>query len=385
MIAPRPGYAEAAESVADDRLVRVTDHVYRSARGEASTWIVISDSGKALAIDYGYRLPHMWPGYPIRATAVPFFTVSTRCANGSASTGSTWCCSPISTTTTSTPCPCCSGSKGTRCWAGRNFAHLVADPDYGNFPCTWPEPIEVEPQPLDAPVRWEEYAFVLHPMSGHTRWSTIVAFEADGRAFAATGDQYFFWDASFTDFANRDCMHNHVYRNGAALHSFRASNERMRALRPDIILPGHGDAYATASAFFDALDRYAAEYEEAHRRLLPLGEDEAHFEVDARAGWLTPYRTRLDRAAPIRYTATVRNPLPEAAECRVRLVAPPGWKAGEDAAHAEARGEVEIPLELVPPEGTVCRRQPVAIGLTVAGRPFGQVAEALVTIGHPRF
>ena len=64
MIDPRPGHRELAESIADDRLVPVTDHVFRSERGEASTWIVVSDAGKALAIDYGYRLPHMWPGYP---------------------------------------------------------------------------------------------------------------------------------------------------------------------------------------------------------------------------------------------------------------------------------------------------------------------------------
>ena len=222
-------------------------------------------------------------------------------------------------------------------------------------------------------------------MSGHTRWSTIVAFEADGRTFTATGDQYFFWDPSFTDFENHDCMHNHVYRNGAALHSFRASNERMRALSPDVILPGHGDAYETAPAFFDALDRYAAQYEESHRRRLPLGDGDAHFEVDGRAGWLAPYRARLDRAAPIRYTATVRNPLPEAAECRVRLVAPPGWVGTEAVASAPPRGEVEVELELTPPDEMVCRRQPVAVELTVNGRPFGQVAEALVTIGLPRF
>jgi len=34
---------------------------------------------------------------------------------------------------------------------------------------------------------------------------------------------------------------------------------------------------------------------------------------------------------------------------------------------------------------TVCRRRPIALGLVAGGQPFGRVAEALVTIGHPLF
>jgi hypothetical protein len=39
---------------------------------------------------------------------------------------------------------------------------------------------------------------------------------------------------------------------------------------------------------------------------------------------------------------------------------------------------------LRPPPGTVCRRQPVALELTVGDRPFGQVTEALVTLSGAR-
>lgn len=129
MIAPRPGYAEAAASVADDQLVRVTDHVYRSARGEASTWIVISEAGKALAIDYGYRLPHMWLGYPYPRHRRPLL-------HGLDPLRERFGIDRIDVVLLThfhddhvNAVPMLQRLQGTRCWAGRNFAHLVADPN----------------------------------------------------------------------------------------------------------------------------------------------------------------------------------------------------------------------------------------------------------------
>ena len=49
------------------------------------------------------------------------------------------------------------------------------------------------------------------------------------------------------------------------------------------------------------------------------------------------------------------------------------------------REQKEIRLVLHVPEDTQCRRQPVALNLTVGGRPFGQVTEALVTVGMPKW
>jgi hypothetical protein len=86
---------------------------------------------------------------------------------------------------------------------------------------------------------------------------------------------------------------------------------------------------------------------------------------------------------PIVVTATVRNPLPEPALLDVRLVGPTGWQGSS--AHVEAAPRAEVSCELsITPAGD-CRRQPIAVELTANGVPFGQVAEALVTVGGAVF
>ena len=64
---------------------------------------------------------------------------------------------------------------------------------------------------------------------------------------------------------------------------------------------------------------------------------------------------------------------------------PDGWEGEEVVIDLGPREQAEIQIEITPPEGTVCRRQPVGLDLTVGDRPFGQVAEALVTVGGPLF
>jgi hypothetical protein len=283
---------------------------------------------------------------------------------------------------------------GTRCWAGANFARILADPAGYNFPCTWTEPIRVEPQPLGVPVRWEEYTFVFEPMSGHTRWSALVCFEADGRRFAATGDQNFWRGmraderAGLAEYDGSPYFTNWVYRNGTMLDSLHDSCRKLTAWQPEIVLPGHGGAYRTNAAWFAGLKAYADDYADVHARLMPLGPRDTHFEADSRGAWLEPYRTHAAQPADggeLALRAVMRNPLPDVAVLSARLVGPAGWSGRPVRVRAAGRAEVEAEVRIRPPAGTVCRRAAIALELTADARPFGQVAEALVTLGYERF
>ena len=385
LLAPRPEYQQILAGLDDDPLLQVSEHVYQSTFGNASSWFIISESGKALAIDYGYNRQIAFSGYPYprnrRALLHGIDALKTR-----------WGIEGIDLVLVThfhddhvNGIPTLQRLYGTRCWAGENFAHLSADPMSYNFPCTWPEPITVEPQPLCTPLHWEEYTFTLEPMSGHTRWSTLISFRADDATFMASGDQYFFTDWGVNDFTRTSAMHNHVYRNGALSESFHASNAVLRRVKPDIILPGHNSAYRTNADFYRLLDVYADDYRTLHADIMPLGAADAHFDVDSRMAWLIPYRVCLDTANTLKYQAVVRNPLPTEATVTARLSAPAGWEGETITLSAPARAEVTMTFTITPPPGTRCRRQPIALELQVNGRPYGQVTEALVTIGHPMF
>ena len=379
------------DQVHADPLERVTEHVWRSTHSNSRNWFLISRAGKALALDYGYR----WNGFSIPyALCKPY----TRRAllHGLDGLKKHFGIDRIDVALIShfhddhvCGVPVLQRLFGTECWAGENFADLLEHPEAHCFPCNWPVPIKVNRRlPLDREFQWEEYTFRLHPMNGHTRFSALIGFEADGKRFAHTGDQYFFQPRSVTGamtqdfrrgFADQVMLQNHVYRNGALLNGYEQSAKWMLEWRPDIVLTGHQPPMYTDDAFFRLVEAWGREYRQLHENLMPLGERDVHFNLDSWGGWIWPYRTHLREPAAATVTVTVRNPLPTQATLDVRLVGPHGWSGTSASLAAPPRAEVSCELTIT--AAGPCRRQPFAVELTADGRPFGQVAEALMTVG----
>jgi glyoxylase-like metal-dependent hydrolase (beta-lactamase superfamily II) len=383
-VSGRPEYKPYFESLDADPLIKVSNHIYQSRFGGASTWFILSDSGKILSIDYGYHILHSC------GSSYPYPRNRRSILHGLDGLKKHFNIEGIDVVLVShfhddhvNGIPLLQRLYGTRCWAGENFAQILADPMSYNFPCTWPEPISVEPRPLGVPIKWEEYTFSLFPMSGHTRWGTLIEFKADGMRIVATGDQYFF--QNFGEPEKVPIMHNHVYRNGALLESITESNNLVFDIKPDLILPGHGNAYRTNDAFYEKLGEYKTDYIELHKRIMPLKDENVHFNVDSRAGWLIPYRTLRDKACKLKYQAIIRNPYNKKTKMLVKIVGPTSWKSSSCSIYADARAETSVELSITPPEKTRCRRQPIALVMTIGNHNFGQVAEALVTIGYRLF
>lgn len=386
------GRFSEAESLDVDPLTQVTDHVWRAGTMMAHGTFIVADSRRALAIDFGYGLgagmgdtreaPHLR-----RGSLEPAWALQERTA-----------AEGVDVVLVShfhddhvASIHLLERVFGTECWCPDWFSDLLEHPADFAFPCLWPIPIRVDRrlQP-DEPVVWEGISFHVAPMSGHTRFSAAIGFEADGVRFAHTGDQYqfnAFFDSSGIDLAQNwsedDVAANHVYRNGAFLDSFARSASWLREWRPDVVLSGHQPAMWTNDAFFDRVDEWAHAYEQMHRESMVLGDLEAHFELDSWGGWIRPYRSYVPEPGPIAVTATVRNPLAAPARLDVRLVGPTGWHGSSAQVDAAPRAEVSCDLSIAP--AGACRRQPIAVEVTANGVPFGQVAEALVTVGGPAF
>jgi glyoxylase-like metal-dependent hydrolase (beta-lactamase superfamily II) len=400
LCADRPGENALMDVIGEDSLDQVTEHVFMSTRTEAVSWYLISRSGKALVIDYGYRgafgvyppsggdkVWH-WPLNPNRARRRVLM-------HGIEPLKRRFGIDGIEVALVShfhddhvAGVPMLQRLFGTACWVPENAADLLAHPEAHTFPCDWPQSVRIDRRlPLDQAFEWQEFTFRLAPMSGHTRFAAAIYFEADGRRFAHTGDQFFLTSLggarALGDWANAVVQQNHVYRNGAFIDSYRNSARLLREWRPDIVLSGHRLPMYTDESFFSLLDAWGEKFAELHASAMVLGEDEAHFGVDSWGGWIWPYRSHVKDGESVRVRVTVRNPLPAVAQLTVRLVGPEGWRGGSATIEAGPRAEASCALSIL--ATGPCRRQPIAAELIVGERTFGQVAEALVTVGGPAF
>ncbi len=379
----------AIDAIGTDAVARCSDSVWHSTRAGAASHFVVGRSGRALAFDYGYRSflgPWEWsevvPSYALPERRRPLLH-SLDALREQAGVEQLAAVVPTHFHDDHVAgIPLLQRLHDVPCWAPENFARLLADPLGHRFPCNWQQPIRVERAlSFDEPLEWDGIRFHLAPMSGHTRFSALIGWEVDGIRYAHVGDQLIPSSAELPPHAWSEPAFTptYVYRNGAFLDSYRRSAEWIAAFRPDVVLTGHTVPIATDASYFAHVAEHARSYERRHRRVAALGDEEAHFGLDGMTGWIWPYHAHAAGPRPIELEVTVRNPLPAEAELRLGLSGPDGWQGSTAVVRAPAREEVTTRMTIVP-DGP-CRRRPVVVELHADGRPFGQVLEALVSVG----
>jgi glyoxylase-like metal-dependent hydrolase (beta-lactamase superfamily II) len=387
----REGEQAAIELLGHDRVERVSDSVWCSTHALAASTFVIGRSGRALAIDYGYWLL-LGAGAPDWGGLMPAYALPERRRPLLHSLDALREQTGVERLDAVIPThyhddhiagiPLLQRLFDTPCWAPASFARLLTDPAGHRFPCNWHQPIRVERAlAFGEPLEWDGLRFHFEPASGHTRFSALIGWEADSVRYVHLGDQSPAKEADrpAREWAAAPFWPTYVYRNGASLDSYRRSAEWIARFRPDVVLTGHTPPTITDATYFERLAEYGREYEARHRRVAALGDDEAHFGLDGMSGWIWPYRVHLPAPAPVELEVTVRNPLPEEALLSLRLTGPEGWAGSTAELRAAGRAEAMTRMTIVP-DGP-CRRRPVVVELHADGRPFGQVLEALVTVG----
>ena len=118
---------------------------------------------------------------------------------------------------------------------------------------------------------------------------------------------------------------------------------------------------------------------------MALGDDEVHFGAESQGGKLKPYQLHLPNGGSTVFSGWILNPFPTAQQAAIQLIGPDGWESEVVHIDLGPREQKDIQISMKLPAGAQCRRQPIGLDLVVGNRPFGQVAEALVTVGHERF
>jgi len=201
--------------------------------------------------------------------------------------------------------------EGAEVWAPANVAPILEQPARYDLPCLWFDPVPVDRVlPLGSPVRWHEYELHVHPLPGHTRYAAAIGFEVDGKRVLVTGDQQAI-DGART-------ILNFQYRNRFTPDDFVRSAELYARIRPDLILGGHWLPHEVTDEWVDRLRADAERTAELHRELLPA----EGFGTDGFGAHIEPYRAR---GPEVDFRVAVRNPFDRPETVIVRLVAPAAW------------------------------------------------------------
>jgi len=347
----------------------VTPHLLRNGTSFGASYALLSESGAALLLDWGYDVAPGWEIVSGRPPRRPLLTSldALRRDHG------------VDRVEVVVPTHFHDDHvaginllrevEGTEVWAPENVAPVLEEPRRYDLPCLWFDPIPVDrPLPLGGGrVAWREYELECHALPGHTLYAAGILFEVDGRRVLAAGDQ-------LAEEASGP-LPNFQYRNRFRAGDYLAGADLYARLAPDVVVSGHWLPREVTPDYLERIRRDGARVAELHRELLPG-------DVDLRAegfgARIEPYRPTVAAGEELSLDVHVVNPFDRPETARVVLAAPDGWEADEGEAELGPRGEGVLRLRIRP--SAPATRARVAADLTVGDVRFGQQAEALVDV-----
>lgn len=335
----------------------ITPHLLVSRTSFAKHYVLRSESGKALMIDFGYDFLFGLPAGADRASRRPWLYTIPALKRDFGITSIDVVLPTHYHDDHVAGLNVMQRVEGAKIWAPANFADVLRRPEHYDLPCLWYDPIAVDHVlPLGEPIRWEEYELTLYELSGHTYYAVAIAFEVDGKRVLAIGDQNGDGDGLFL---------NYVYKNGFRPQDYRLSAELYNRLQPDLLLSGHWDPLPVTPEFLAKNLERGAELERFHAELLPP-------EAGVQA-FIRPYQAVVRAGETLTVEVTVLQ-----ADAHIELAIPDGWTVEPAAQPVVAGGTVSF--QVTAPAGTHRRRARIAADVTSGERRCGQLAEALITV-----
>jgi glyoxylase-like metal-dependent hydrolase (beta-lactamase superfamily II) len=355
----------------------LSPHLLRNRTSVATSYALLSQSGAALLIDFGYDMTTGLPSGSDRSSRRPWL----------ASLGSLRRDHGVDRVEVVVPTHyhddhvagfnLLRDVEGTSVWVAASVSPILEDPWRYDLPCLWYDPIKVDRSiPLGQPVRWREYELTMYELPGHTLYAVAIAFEVDGQVVVATGDQQ---DGGWVAGARPEFL-NYQYKNRFRVDDFVKSAELYRRLKPDLLISGHWAPRPVTSTYLDHLLVQGEHLAKLHRELLPL--DTVDFGAEGFGARIEPYRSQVRAGETATLTATICNPFSHESEAVVAAVVPTGWAGSPEVSRVvlSANGNANVTIAVEIPSGESCRRARVAVDLCVGGVRFGQQAEALIDV-----
>lgn len=366
----------------DNRPYAVSPHLIASYQTTSSFYAIISDSGKAMFIDYG-AASNTHFGVFERATAV-----NDRIRFVEHTIGDLRRDFGVKSVDVAMPShmhddhingfPHLLKHYGTKMWCYENMQPIFENPRGYNLGCILAEPFRVDRTFRNGErFNWEEFDFEIAHSPGHTEYQMALHVTIDGKKIAFTGDAFF--ENGGQQGALR---HNVIFRNEVHGDSHLKSIRALMDRSPDMIAPGHGKPYRITPQLMAATEQLFLKQQRMFAAILPDGE--VDFGMDP--SWLSiyPYQILLGPGERQRLEIRVRNYKPDPMKIEAALAAPSDWRIepGSVSFTVPGNGKAAHTVTVSAPAGWAPPAPRFAIACDVMrdGRYLGQIAEAVVDV-----
>ncbi|MBI3682282.1 MAG: MBL fold metallo-hydrolase [Acidobacteria bacterium] len=366
----------------ENRPYAVSPHLICHYQTTSSFYAIVSNSGKAMFIDYG-SASGMHFGNFERATATTdrIRFVEHNIDNLKRNFG-------VKSVDVAMPShmhddhmngfPHLKRHHGTKVWCYQNMVDVFQNPRGHNLGCILGEPFQVDRAFRHGEkFRWEEFEFEMTHSPGHTEYQMALFVTIDGNRVAFTGDAF------FPNPRNDGTMrHNLIFRNHVENDSHMKSIRNLIDHEPSLIAPGHGRAYPVDKAIMLATEQKLRRQQQFFFDLLPEGETD--FGLDPSWVKIYPYQMLIAPGATQQAEVRVQNYRPGPMKVEVALITPSEWRVEPDVLEFEvpAKGHGKKSFTIAIPKGwsAPSPRLAIAADVRAGGRYLGQITEAVVDL-----
>jgi glyoxylase-like metal-dependent hydrolase (beta-lactamase superfamily II) len=360
--------------------VQITPHLFAHPQATSAFYAIISDSGKAMFIDYGSAGWDFFQSFRDatdtydRMRFVEHAIDKLRAKHG------------LKTIDVAMPThihddhvngfPHLARRYGTKIWCYENMVDVLENPRGRNLGCLLGEPIHIDRSfRHNETFRWEEFEFTIKHSPGHTDYEMALFTTIDGTRIAFTGD-------AFLNYDKKGMRHNLIFRNDTKTGDYVGSIRNLAEMQPAIIAPGHAAPFELTAEMVRDFEIRVQQQDEFFKEL--IADRDTDVGLDPAWVQIYPYQAVAVRGRPVALELRVRNHRSRDMNLEIALCLPEQWRSTPARVNfnVPARGtnvasvEMTVPLEW---RGLNTRRA-IAADVIADGVYLGQITEAVVDV-----
>jgi len=268
---------------------------------------------------------------------------------------------------------------GTKVWCYENMVDVLQNPRGYNLGCILPEPIKVDRSFRHGETfKWEEFEFTIHHSPGHTEYQMAMFVNLDGKRVAFTGDNFF----PFGPPGPGHLLHNVIFRNWVENDSHLKSIRTIMEHEPTLVAPGHGGPYVAGKEDWEDLERRLEKQQQYFSAV--IADPDSNFGLNPSWIRLYPYQLLAKVGTSSTLELRVRNYRAKPMQLEVELELPVGWKASPETLSLTVPpnqdGVGSFTLSIPKNWNRAKPRVAVAADVVADGEYLGEIAEGVVDL-----